>query len=100
MIDFKVHLYLVFFIFPVLAFAFHHGLRIHKKVLPMWLSTLGFIIILLIPLYEVSFPHLHEKGKVLWSELLFSLVGSGIIIFSHFLNLRMQKKVMLKNVKV
>ncbi len=91
-IDFKVHLYLSFLIFPVLAFAFKHGLEIHKKIYPMWISTIGFIIILMIPLYEVSFPHVHQKGKVLMSELVFSLTGSSIIIFSHYLNLKLQKK--------
>lgn len=73
------HWVLALLIVPVGIFAFVSGFKHHRKTIVFYLGIPGLIIVGIIPLF------FHEYF-VWWSEALLMVIGSTLLISSHWIN--------------
>ena len=76
-----IHYLILVLAIPISLYALISGYKVHKKISFLFLGLLGLSILLLAVIYgEIIFGEFGEKGL--------TLLGSIIVVFSHFKNLK------------
>lgn len=75
------HWLLALFIVPVGLLAFLNGYKHHHRIIVFWLGVPGLMIVGLVPL-------LFHSQLTWWSEPILMILGSALLISSHWLNRR------------
>lgn len=85
MSDESVHKALLFAIVPVGVYALFFGYKAHKQLHVVAIAVTGMALLMSTGLLEHGV--LGERG-----EVLLTLIGSSLIVFGHFQNVRLSKK--------
>ncbi|MFT6413644.1 MAG: carbon starvation protein CstA [Glaciecola sp.] len=82
--DERLHLWLVFAVIPISLFAVISGYLHHKRSGVLLVSAVG--LAMLVSAVTLGHDALGETG-----EVIFTLLGSGLVAFGHIFNIKLRK---------